>query len=84
MSGGAIATLGATRVAYAMVGDEGPEAGCGILAIYFAESYEPEVTAGEMHVGSFNKYLNNLWKDYYTLEEFVLLGDPSLQVGGYQ
>ena len=30
-----------------------------------------------------NSYINNLWKDYFTLEEFVLLGDPSLKIGGY-
>ena len=30
-----------------------------------------------------NEYLDNVGRDYYTIEEFVLLGDPSLKVGGY-
>jgi hypothetical protein len=30
-----------------------------------------------------NDYLNNVGKDYFTIEEFLLLGDPSLMVGGY-
>jgi hypothetical protein len=28
-------------------------------------------------------YLNDVLPDYMTLEEFILLGDPSLRVGGY-
>jgi hypothetical protein len=29
------------------------------------------------------EYINNVFKDYFTIEEFMLLGDPSLMVGGY-
>jgi hypothetical protein len=29
-----------------------------------------------------NDYINHVYKDFFTIEEFILLGDPSLMVGG--
>ena len=42
------------------------------------------VNAGEMFTGVQNAYIHNVGLDYFTIEEFILLEDPSLMVGGYQ
>jgi hypothetical protein len=49
----------------------------------FFEAYEPGVSVGQMLTQGINYYINLGGKDYLTLEEFVLIGDPSLKVGGY-
>ena len=42
------------------------------------------MVSAEMLVSSQNDYLNNaLWKEPLTVEEYILLGDPSLKIGGY-
>ena len=41
------------------------------------------ITVGEMLTQAQNDYINNVGKDFFTIEEFILLGDPSLKVGGY-
>ena len=82
-NGGAIATIGATRVAYTNVDENGPHAGAGYLILHFFKSYYKGTTVGEMFVGAKNDYLKNVYKDPFTVEEFILLGDPSLKVGGY-
>jgi len=82
IGGGAIATIGATEVAYSFVGANGPEAGAGYLSLQFFEGYNVSKTLGEMLVYSQNNYLNELWKDHWTIEQFILLGDPTLMVGG--
>jgi hypothetical protein len=82
--GGAIATIGATRTAYTWVDSEGVYGGAGYLDVHFFASYSEGVTAGQMLTGAQNDYINNVEKDYFTLEEFMLLGDPSLLIGGYQ
>jgi len=81
--GGAIATVGATREAYTMVDETGVHGGAGYLSVHFFKAYNKGRPLGEMLVQSKNDYLNNLWLDPFTLEEFVLLGDPTLKVGGY-
>jgi len=81
--GGAIASVGSTRVAYTNVDEDGPHAGAGYLALHFFKSYYKGVGLGEMLVGAKNDYLNNVYKDPFTVEEFILLGDPSLRVGGF-
>ena len=81
--GGAIAAIGATRVAFSMVDEEGIHGGAGYLSLHFFKNYEPGIRVGEMLVSSQNDYLKNLWIDPFTIEEFILLGDPSLMVGGY-
>ncbi len=81
--GGAIATIGATRTAYTMVGPRGVYGGAGYLDVHFFKAYEEGVTVGEMLTASQNDYINNVGPDYFTIEEFMLVGDPSLRVGGY-
>jgi hypothetical protein len=82
--GGAVATIGATRVAFTMVDDEGIHGGAGFMNVHFFKAYEPGITVSEMFVSAQNDYINQgEWKDCVTLAEFNLLGDPSLKVGGY-
>jgi hypothetical protein len=82
-NGGAIATIGATRTAYTWVDANGVYGGAGYLDVQFFKSYSDGVTAGEMLTAAQNAYIQNVGPDYFTMEEFVLLGDPSLMVGGY-
>lgn len=82
-NGGAIATIGATRPAYTLVDKNGVYAGAGYLDVAFFKAYEEGVTLGEMFTEAQNDYINNVGKDYFTIEVFILLGDPSLMVGGY-
>jgi len=81
--GGAIATIGATRTAYTYVNKNGVFGGAGYLDVAFFRAYEEGITVGEMLSIAQNDYINNVGKDYFTVEEFALLGDPSLRVGGY-
>ena len=82
--GGAVATIGATRVAFTNVNSQGIHGGACYLNYHFFKAYEPGITVSEMLVSSQNDYLNAYeHKDCFTIEEFILLGDPSLKVGGY-
>jgi hypothetical protein len=81
--GGAIATIGATRVAFTHVSSSGIHAGASRLAIDFFSAYHNTTILGEMFVDAQINYLEKVREDYYTLEEFILLGDPTLKVGGY-
>jgi len=82
-TGGAIATIGATRPAYTWVDKDGVYAGAGYLDVHFFKAYTEGITVGEMLTQTQNDYLNYVYKDYFTIEEYMLLGDPSLRVGGY-
>ncbi len=82
-NGGAIATIGATRTAYTRVDANGVYGGAGYLDVHFFDSYENGITVGQMLTGSQYAYIQNVGLDYFTIEEFILLGDPSLYVGGY-
>jgi hypothetical protein len=82
--GGAIATIGATRTAYTWVNSDGVYGGAGYLDVHFFMAYHEGTFLGPMLTASQNDYINNVGKDYFTIEEFLLLGDPSLMVGGYQ
>jgi len=81
--GGAIAAVGATRPAYTWVDEDGVYAGAGFFDVHFFKAYHEGVTLGQMMTAAQTDYLNQVFKDYFTLEEFMVLGDPSLRVGGY-
>lgn len=81
--GGAIATIGATRRGYTYRSSGVPQAGSSTLCINFFKSYETGELIGDILKGAQENYLDNIGMDYYTLEEFILYGDPSLKVGGY-
>ena len=76
--GGAIATIGATRTAYG-----GFDSGAGKMSIEFFSAYDESETAGEMMSKAQIEYHRDVPWDKFTLEEFILLGDPSLKIGGY-
>lgn len=81
--GGAVATIGATRVAYTHVDHQGVHGGAGLLNVNFFKAYEPGIAVSEMLVSTQNDYINQVGLDCLTLEEFTLIGDPSLKIGGY-
>jgi hypothetical protein len=58
-------------------------AGAGYMDVRFFHSYEEGITVGEMLTRAQNDYINNVMKDFFTVEEYLLLGDPSMMVGGY-
>jgi len=76
--GGAIATIGATRTAFG-----GVEAGAGKISIEFFKAYNSSETLGQMMAKAQNAYITDVTGDEFTVEEFTLLGDPSLKLGGY-
>ncbi|MFA5102352.1 MAG: C25 family cysteine peptidase [Candidatus Thermoplasmatota archaeon] len=82
-TGGAIATIGSTRTAYTWVDASGVYGGAGYLDVHFFDAYEEGTTVGQMLTSSQNDYIQYVGADYFTLEEFILLGDPSLRTGGY-
>jgi hypothetical protein len=77
-SGGAIATIGATRTAFG-----GVDEGAGKMSIEFFSAYETSQNLGEMMTQMQNGYITDVPGDDFTVEEFILLGDPTLKIGGY-
>ena len=80
--GGAIATIGASRSAYTWVDSNGVHGGAGYLDLQFFKAYEEHRAVGMMLTLAQNEYINNVYRDYFTIEEYMLIGDPSLAVGG--
>lgn len=76
--GGAVATIGATRTAYG-----GIDSGAGKMSIEFFSAYNTSEYLGEMMTEMQNNYINDVFEDAFTVEEFILLGDPTLKIGGY-
>jgi hypothetical protein len=83
---GAVATIGATRIAYSMIDQNGNvKWGCGVLTLNFFKSISTGQYLSNCFVSAQNLFLNTLnLKDPFTIEEFVLLGDPTLRIGGYE
>lgn len=78
-NGGAIATIGATRTAFG-----GFDSGAGKMSLEFFLAYESSETLGQMMAQAQIGYINDVPYDAFTVEEFILLGDPSLKIGGYE
>jgi hypothetical protein len=78
-NGGAIATIGATRTAYG-----GIDSGAGKISLEFFSAYENSETLGQMMTQAQIEYITDVPYDAFTVEEFILLGDPSLKIGGYE
>lgn len=76
--GGAIATIGATRTAFGGLDD-----GAGKMSVEFFSAYNSSQYLGEMITKMQNGYLTDVPYDPFTVEEFILLGDPTLKLGGY-
>lgn len=76
--GGAIATIGATRTAFG-----GDDQGAGKIALEFFSAYNSSQYLGQMTTQMQTGYINDVHGDAFTVEEFILLGDPTLRLGGY-
>jgi len=85
---GAIACIAATRVGFGGFAGNPLVAGASCMHAYFFEAYTPGTHLGEMCIQAQQRYIENVLNtiiyDPLTLQEFTLLGDPSLKIGGYQ
>jgi len=54
-----------------------------LLNTYFFQAYEPGKDLGELMNQAQIDYINSVGKECISLEEFMLVGDPSLHLGGY-
>jgi hypothetical protein len=85
-SGGGISAIGATRSGpmYFNPNNNGePYAGGYALHKFFYESYELGIALSDLMINACCSYLDNYWKDPIILENIILIGDPSLKIGGY-
>ncbi len=85
--GGAVATFGSTRVSYGSPGATYPNALSGYMASHLTMAMSGgEGTPGRMLSTAISDYMNengaSTHEDYKTVTQFVLLGDPSLNIGG--
>ena len=85
-SGGGIAVVGATRSGpmYFNPNNNGePYAGGHAMHMFFYEAYEQGITLSDLMINAYCSYLDTYWKDPIILENIILIGDPSLKIGGY-
>ena len=94
--GGSIASLGCTTFSWAPPSSYTTNTFNGFLTMDFFRSYSKGMnTLGELWGASISNYLNNEtamlsympilhWQHYASIEEWILLGDPSLKIGGYE
>ena len=89
-NGGSIATIGNTNLGYSYVGDYAPEGLGGWIEGRFFQSIAVQnmETIGQAHTQAIRDYVNKFdintdQLDCKTVQGWVLLGDPSLKIGGY-
>jgi hypothetical protein len=94
-NGGSIATIGNTGLGWGVGGEGCIEGEDGFITSHFFEVYNTSVltdpencTLGLVHSQTISLYVqlfnpNNDEIDRKTIEQWVLLGDPSLKIGGY-
>ena len=95
--GGSIATIASTAYSYESSDIDSKRGGCEWLDIHFFEEYNKSSTKilGDCWAGTVNRFLENFsinWSDDSTygdaiigknVEQWLLIGDPSLKIGGY-
>jgi hypothetical protein len=81
-NGGSIATFSSTRKGNLVPNDPASGFG-GLLIIKVFESYEPGIVLSDMYNNAITSFIDETWKDYVTLQMIIVLGDPSLKIGGY-
>jgi hypothetical protein len=91
--GGTIATIGNTGLGWGVGGEGSIQTGDGYITTHFFEIYSESedienCSLGTVHVKTINDYIkffhpNKDEIDRKTVEQWVLLGDPSLRIGGY-
>jgi hypothetical protein len=94
-SGGSIASIACTTVSYSPLTTYTTESYNGYLTMSFFEGFDDGIDIlGDLWGYSIDCYLEDesvwmdifppaIWMHYLCLEEWVLLGDPSLKIGGY-
>ncbi|HDQ15783.1 MAG TPA: peptidase C25 [Bacteroidetes bacterium] len=92
-NGGSIATIGNTGLGYSNVGPECVNYCDGWITTHFFEVYhnqniEGNKTLGQIHTETIIDYIETFnpfghKTDAKTVQQWVLLGDPSLRIGGY-
>jgi hypothetical protein len=93
-AGGGIAVLAASQPSWTGSIIEEDECtllfGCSVLNRYFFESYEEGIIVSDMLIQAQNQYISMISDQYgimwdrNTIDQYNLIGDPSLKVGGYQ
>ncbi len=91
--GGSIATIGNSGLGWGVGGEGSTQTGDGYITTHFFEVYSESddienSTLGMVHSQTLNDYIgffhpNEDEIDRKTIEQWVLLGDPSLRIGGY-
>jgi len=85
--GGAIAVVGSTNYILSSTSDPiANRSGCVNPPIYFFNAYNSSETVGQMMTKAVNGNIHDIPTDplaEYTIMEHILLGDPSLKIGGY-
>jgi len=83
---GAVASIGATRISYGSIEEDGEiTGGCSYITFKFFEAYSDGIFLSDMLFSAENDFLQNaIYKDPFIVEEMILLGDPTLKVGGYE
>jgi hypothetical protein len=93
--GGTIATIGNTGLGWGSVNSQCTSDLDGYITTHFFQVYSElqsldNCTLGMVHAETINDYVTNFNpnKDYHeldrkTVEQWVLLGDPTLKIGGY-
>ena len=96
-NGGSIATIASTAYSYESSDITGKRGGCEWLDIHFFEEYQQSDSKilGECWSNTVDRFLQNFsinWNDdskygdaliVKNLEQWLLIGDPSLKIGGY-
>jgi len=77
--------MGSTRVAFLGMSMDGEViGGIAFLNLKFFESFSDGRNLGSLLNSAINSYINDAgWMEPITPQEFILIGDPSLRIGGY-
>jgi hypothetical protein len=79
---GSIISIGGVRSG-TLVRHDPPSGFSGLFSIKFFESYEPGIIISDMYNNAISSFIYDSWRNYVTIQRFILLGDPSLKIGGY-
>ena len=84
--GGAIASIGATNITHgvSLVYENNTYIyGCDLFGCHFFNSYEEGITLGNMYTKAQTNYIDE--EGFFNaVLDFILIGDPSLKLGGYR
>lgn len=85
--GGGIASLAASGIAYGTIGNPPPVAFLSWMEVNTFKYYKQNSLLGDIWVDCINGYLKSFPKSeahYKTVEEWIIFGDPTLKIGGYE